>query len=168
MACWLAGLPVPRLACSTNARLLHRPRHLQAQPHGRVYNFSAGPAMLSLDVLESCQKDMLNWNVRSTPCFLHCLLLDMLNWNVRSALCFLHCLLLTPPCTGARGLPQACSAPEQGVTRACIRDRFREHTGLSECVLSLPRRCHFWRPSSQLFPSEARHGECATAWLSQL
>jgi hypothetical protein len=36
---------------------------VQPQPHGRVYNFAAGPATLSVDVLESCQKDMLNWQV---------------------------------------------------------------------------------------------------------
>ncbi|KAK3271243.1 Phosphoserine aminotransferase [Cymbomonas tetramitiformis] len=29
---------------------------------GRIYNFSAGPAMLPVDVLEQAQKDMLNWN----------------------------------------------------------------------------------------------------------
>jgi phosphoserine aminotransferase len=32
-----------------------------ALPHGRVYNFSAGPAILPLDVLESAQKDLINW-----------------------------------------------------------------------------------------------------------
>ena len=31
------------------------------QPHDRVFNFSAGPAMLPLDVLEVAQKDLLNW-----------------------------------------------------------------------------------------------------------
>lgn len=31
------------------------------QPHDRVFNFSAGPAMLPLDVLEEAQKDLLNW-----------------------------------------------------------------------------------------------------------
>jgi len=33
-----------------------------ALPHGRIYNFSAGPAILPLDVLEQAQKDLLNWN----------------------------------------------------------------------------------------------------------
>ena len=28
----------------------------------RVYNFSAGPSMLPLEVLEQAQKDMLNYN----------------------------------------------------------------------------------------------------------
>jgi phosphoserine aminotransferase len=32
-----------------------------ALPHGRVYNFSAGPAILPLDVLETAQKDLINW-----------------------------------------------------------------------------------------------------------
>ena len=32
-----------------------------ALPHGRVYNFSAGPAILPLDVLEAAQKDLINW-----------------------------------------------------------------------------------------------------------
>ena len=32
------------------------------QPHGRVFNFSAGPANLPLDVLEQAQKDCINWN----------------------------------------------------------------------------------------------------------
>jgi hypothetical protein len=35
----------------------------QALPYGRVYNFAAGPATLPLDVLEKCQKDLLNWKV---------------------------------------------------------------------------------------------------------
>jgi phosphoserine aminotransferase len=30
-------------------------------PLGRVYNFSAGPAILPVEVLEQAQKDMLNW-----------------------------------------------------------------------------------------------------------
>jgi hypothetical protein len=38
--------------------------HLQGQPYGRVYNFSAGPAMLPLDVLEQCQADLVNYKVR--------------------------------------------------------------------------------------------------------
>eukprot|EP00798_Chlamydomonas_sp_ICE-L_P016460 gene16460-22681_t len=32
-----------------------------AQPYDRVYNFSAGPAMLPVDVLEEAQTDMMNW-----------------------------------------------------------------------------------------------------------
>ncbi len=32
-----------------------------SQPHGRVFNFSAGPAVLPLDVLEQAQKDLINW-----------------------------------------------------------------------------------------------------------
>lgn len=31
------------------------------QPHGRVFNFSAGPAILPVDVLEKAQADLLNW-----------------------------------------------------------------------------------------------------------
>lgn len=31
------------------------------QPHGRVFNFSAGPAILPVDVLEQAQADLLNW-----------------------------------------------------------------------------------------------------------
>lgn len=31
------------------------------QPHGRVFNFSAGPAVLPLEVLEQAQADLLNW-----------------------------------------------------------------------------------------------------------
>ncbi|GAB4817068.1 hypothetical protein N2152v2_004114 [Parachlorella kessleri] len=38
------------------------PTHPQTgQPHGRVYNFSAGPAVLPLDVLEKAQDELLNW-----------------------------------------------------------------------------------------------------------
>ena len=36
---------------------------VSAQPYDRVYNFAAGPAILPVDVLEECQKDMLNWKV---------------------------------------------------------------------------------------------------------
>lgn len=31
------------------------------QPHGRVFNFSAGPAVLPLEVLEQAQADLVNW-----------------------------------------------------------------------------------------------------------
>lgn len=31
------------------------------QPYGRVFNFSAGPAVLPLDVLEQAQDELLNW-----------------------------------------------------------------------------------------------------------
>lgn len=31
------------------------------QPYDRVFNFSAGPAMLPIDVLEQSQKDLINW-----------------------------------------------------------------------------------------------------------
>ncbi|MEW5301117.1 MAG: hypothetical protein WDW36_003996 [Sanguina aurantia] len=31
------------------------------QPYDRLFNFAAGPAMLPVDVLESAEKDMLNW-----------------------------------------------------------------------------------------------------------
>eukprot|EP00195_Chlamydomonas_chlamydogama_P010521 CAMPEP_0202899864 /NCGR_PEP_ID=MMETSP1392-20130828/9046_1 /ASSEMBLY_ACC=CAM_ASM_000868 /TAXON_ID=225041 /ORGANISM="Chlamydomonas chlamydogama, Strain SAG 11-48b" /LENGTH=401 /DNA_ID=CAMNT_0049586157 /DNA_START=97 /DNA_END=1302 /DNA_ORIENTATION=+ len=31
------------------------------QPYGRVFNFSAGPAILPVDVLEEAQKDLINW-----------------------------------------------------------------------------------------------------------
>lgn len=30
-------------------------------PHGRVFNFAAGPACLPVEVLETAQKDLLNW-----------------------------------------------------------------------------------------------------------
>ncbi|PNW80836.1 hypothetical protein CHLRE_07g331550v5 [Chlamydomonas reinhardtii] len=33
-----------------------------AQPHGRVFNFSAGPAVLPVDVLERAQAELLNWH----------------------------------------------------------------------------------------------------------
>jgi phosphoserine aminotransferase len=32
------------------------------QPYDRVFNFSAGPACLPIDVLEKAQADLLNWN----------------------------------------------------------------------------------------------------------
>jgi phosphoserine aminotransferase len=32
-----------------------------AQPHGRIFNFSAGPAALPLSVLEQAQAELLNW-----------------------------------------------------------------------------------------------------------
>lgn len=33
-----------------------------AQPHGRVENFSAGPACLPIEVLEKTHGDLFNWN----------------------------------------------------------------------------------------------------------
>lgn len=35
--------------------------HLTGQPYGRVFNFSAGPAVLPVEVLEQAQADLLNW-----------------------------------------------------------------------------------------------------------
>ena len=32
------------------------------QAHGRVFNFSAGPAVLPVSVLEQAQADLLNWH----------------------------------------------------------------------------------------------------------
>ncbi|PRW58734.1 phosphoserine aminotransferase [Chlorella sorokiniana] len=37
------------------------PSSTTGQPHGRVFNFSAGPAVLPLEVLEQAQADLLNW-----------------------------------------------------------------------------------------------------------
>eukprot|EP00882_Tetradesmus_deserticola_P013974 GHRQ01014848.1.p1 GENE.GHRQ01014848.1~~GHRQ01014848.1.p1 ORF type:complete len:141 (-),score=33.27 GHRQ01014848.1:843-1265(-) len=37
-------------------------RHVKMAAHGRVFNFSAGPAMLPLEVLEQTQRDTLNFN----------------------------------------------------------------------------------------------------------
>ena len=34
----------------------------QGQPYGRVFNFSAGPAVLPVEVLEKAQDEMLNWH----------------------------------------------------------------------------------------------------------
>ena len=36
------------------------------QPYGRVFNFSAGPACLPIDVLEKAQDELLNWRGRGT------------------------------------------------------------------------------------------------------
>ena len=36
-------------------------RAVASQPYGRVWNFSAGPACLPLDVLERAQDELLNW-----------------------------------------------------------------------------------------------------------
>ena len=38
-----------------------------AQPHGRLYNFSAGPAVLPVPVLKQAQADLLNWCARAAP-----------------------------------------------------------------------------------------------------
>ncbi|KAL4445818.1 hypothetical protein ABPG77_009017 [Micractinium sp. CCAP 211/92] len=38
-----------------------KPSATTGQPHGRVFNFSAGPAVLPVDVLEQAQADLLNW-----------------------------------------------------------------------------------------------------------
>jgi len=37
------------------------PASTTGQPHGRVFNFSAGPAILPVEVLEQAQADLLNW-----------------------------------------------------------------------------------------------------------
>lgn len=38
-----------------------KPSATTGQPHSRVFNFSAGPACLPVDVLEQAQADLLNW-----------------------------------------------------------------------------------------------------------
>lgn len=35
-------------------------------PHGRLYNFAAGPAVLPVEVLEEAQADLLNWKGSGT------------------------------------------------------------------------------------------------------
>ena len=35
-------------------------------PHGRVYNFAAGPAVLPVEVLEEAQEGLLNWKGSGT------------------------------------------------------------------------------------------------------
>lgn len=37
------------------------------QPYDRVFNFSAGPAVLPLEVLEQAQADLLNWRGSGAP-----------------------------------------------------------------------------------------------------
>lgn len=37
------------------------PHTAKPNPHGRVFNFAAGPACLPVDVLETAQRDLLNW-----------------------------------------------------------------------------------------------------------
>lgn len=37
------------------------------QPYDRVFNFSAGPAILPLDVLEEAQRDLINWKGSGAP-----------------------------------------------------------------------------------------------------
>ena len=39
---------------------------VQRPPHGRVYNFAAGPACLPVSVLEQAQADLLNWQGTGT------------------------------------------------------------------------------------------------------
>ena len=53
----------PNHAQSTVARAATAapPASSQLRAHGRVYNFSAGPACLPTAVLEQAQKDLLNW-----------------------------------------------------------------------------------------------------------
>ena len=37
------------------------PKTAKPNPHGRVFNFAAGPAVLPVEVLETAQRDTLNW-----------------------------------------------------------------------------------------------------------
>lgn len=37
------------------------------QPYGRVFNFSAGPAVLPVSVLEQAQADLINWRGSGAP-----------------------------------------------------------------------------------------------------
>lgn len=39
-----------------------------AQPYDRVFNFSAGPAVLPVEVLEQAQADLLNWRGSGESC----------------------------------------------------------------------------------------------------
>lgn len=56
----LATCPcAPQLA--VRAVAAEAPSSTTGQPHGRVFNFSAGPAVLPLEVLEQAQADLLNW-----------------------------------------------------------------------------------------------------------
>lgn len=53
--CW-APLNVHATAVLSKNESAQKP-----QPYGRIFNFSAGPAVLPLDVLEQAQRDLINW-----------------------------------------------------------------------------------------------------------
>ncbi|KAG2496816.1 hypothetical protein HYH03_005222 [Edaphochlamys debaryana] len=54
----VARLPTVRVHATVAAPA---PSSSATLPHGRVYNFSAGPAILPVDVLERAQADLINW-----------------------------------------------------------------------------------------------------------
>jgi len=49
-------------AASTRPMVAPRRAAVAVSAAGRVYNFSAGPAVLPLDVLEKAKADLINWN----------------------------------------------------------------------------------------------------------
>lgn len=57
---WLL-LPLPPQVAVRAVAAPDKPSATTGQPHGRVFNFSAGPAVLPVDVLEQAQADLLNW-----------------------------------------------------------------------------------------------------------
>ncbi|KXZ53964.1 hypothetical protein GPECTOR_6g883 [Gonium pectorale] len=54
----VSRIPVVRVQATLAAPA---PSSATVQPHGRVFNFSAGPAILPVDVLERAQADLVNW-----------------------------------------------------------------------------------------------------------
>ena len=57
--------PPRRMAHAAKAALAQAPAPVSTakQPHGRLFNFSAGPAVLPVPVLEQAQAELLNWQV---------------------------------------------------------------------------------------------------------
>ena len=63
-ACGRGRPPTCRLAPQVSVRAVaaeQAPSATANQPYGRVFNFSAGPAVLPVEVLEQAQADLLNW-----------------------------------------------------------------------------------------------------------
>eukprot|EP00887_Chlorella_sp_A99_P000991 scaffold5.g991.t1 len=57
-------MPTGREGAQVSVRAVAAPAAAPAgtgQPYGRVFNFSAGPACLPVEVLEEAQADLLNW-----------------------------------------------------------------------------------------------------------
>ena len=56
----------PRAVAATAQEVAPAQQLSKPAPHGRLYNFAAGPAVLPVEVLEEAQQGLLNWKGSGT------------------------------------------------------------------------------------------------------
>lgn len=97
-------LPLPPQMAVHAVAAAEAPSSTTGQPYGRVFNFSAGPSMLAVDVLEQAQADLLNWRGSGALLLLGIAAAAAAAWHTAAAFLLCRCAL-----RGAQRRPAATS-----------------------------------------------------------